>query len=130
GQRRHVLAVDVIPAAARPIQAAQYPHQRRLARARGAGKGHPFVLFDLQGDAFEDREVLAAHPVAFRHVLELDHGAAWRDRRSPALNLCVSFATINSPSRKPSTISTRSSPACPTLTSRSARRPRPLATQT
>ena len=68
-----VLAVQVVPAAGHPVQAAQHVHQRALAGAGGAHDRHVLVLAQLQRHAVQRVDALDAHLVHAHHVFKLDH---------------------------------------------------------
>ena len=59
---RDVSAIEQVASAARPIEAAEDVHERRLARARGPDHGDELTLLDVEGDAAQG---------AHRHVADL-----------------------------------------------------------
>ena len=71
-QARDVDAFEEIAAAARPVEAAEDRHQRRLAGARGAHDGDELAGLDRQADVAQRMHVDVADMVGPRDVLELD----------------------------------------------------------
>ncbi|MNT02675.1 hypothetical protein D3C72_1371810 [compost metagenome] len=59
-ERADVLARHGVGAGARPVEAAEDVHERRLARARGADDGQHFAVADVQVDIFQHLDLLLA----------------------------------------------------------------------
>jgi hypothetical protein len=65
-----VSAVELVDAAARPIQAADDVHERGLAGAGGPGDGDELAGLDREGHAAQGADLVVAHSVDLRQVLD------------------------------------------------------------
>ena len=67
------LAVELVAAGSRRIEATQHVHERRFAAAARPHDSDIFVAVNLQGDAAQRMNDFLAHHVIFRDVLNVDH---------------------------------------------------------
>ena len=77
-QPRHVLAVQHVLPARRPIEAADQVHERRLAGARRAGQRDELARHDVERDASQRGHLHLADVVSLREIPDGDHGARHR----------------------------------------------------
>jgi len=77
-QAGHVLAVELVAARARRVEAPEQVHEGRLARARGAHDRHEIAAFDRHGHAAQGVNGVGTEMVVLRQPLgdddRLGHG--------------------------------------------------------
>ena len=69
---RDILAVELVAAGARGIEAAEHVHERRFAAAARAHDGEVFVAMNLQRDTAQRVDDFLAHHVFLGDVLDVD----------------------------------------------------------
>src|SRR5688500_10572246 len=108
-ERRHVLAVEEVLAAAGPVEAAEDVHERGLARARGAHDGDELAGADVEVDAVQHLDLELAVLERLRNPFQLDH------RRGPIFGMRAAEAA-RAPCGARSPVSTRSPGSRPAST--------------